>query len=89
MGPSHVLALIILISICSTGEAPTPTSPLLWRRLKVYAAKKIHAWGVSNFNVRDLEDLFSVPDGRRCATNQVRYSLDSRGIERDLLPWCE
>ena len=52
-------------------------------------AGKIRAWGVSNFKVSDMEDLFSVPDGHRCATNQVRYSLDSRGIERDLLPWCE
>ena len=52
-------------------------------------AGKIHAWGVSNFKVSDMEDLFRVPDGDRCATNQVRYSLDSRGIEYDLLPWCE
>jgi len=29
-----------------------------------------------------------VPDGRRCATNQVPYSLNNRGIERELLPWC-
>ena len=52
-------------------------------------AGKIRAWGVSNFKVSDMEDLFGVPDGHRCATNQVRYSLDRRGIERDLLPWCE
>jgi len=53
------------------------------------AAGKIRAWGVSNFKVSDMEDLFSVPDGHRCATNQVRYSLDDRRFERDLLPWCE
>ena len=53
------------------------------------AARKIRAWGVSNFKVSDMEDLFHVADGHRCATNQVRYNLDSRGIERDLLPWCE
>ena len=53
------------------------------------AAGKIRAWGVSNFKVSDMEDLFRVPDGHRCATNQVRYNLDSRGIENDLLPWCE
>jgi diketogulonate reductase-like aldo/keto reductase len=51
-------------------------------------AGKIRAWGVSNFKVSDMEDLFRVPDGHRCATNQVRYSLDDRGIESDLLPWC-
>lgn len=50
---------------------------------------KIRAWGVSNFTVRDMEELFRVPNGDRCATNQVRYSLDDRRIERDLLPWCE
>jgi diketogulonate reductase-like aldo/keto reductase len=55
---------------------------------RLRAAKKIRAWGVSNFNVGDMEDLFRVPDGHRCATNQVRYSLDNRRIELDLLPWC-
>jgi diketogulonate reductase-like aldo/keto reductase len=36
-----------------------------------------------------MEDLLRVPDGHRCATNQVLYNLNSRGIEYDLLPWCE
>ena len=53
------------------------------------AAGKIRAWGVSNFNVGQMEDLFRVPDGHRCATNQVPYSLNNRGIESDLLPWCK
>ena len=53
------------------------------------AAGKIRAWGVSNFRVSDMEDLFRVPRGDRCATNQVLYNLGSRGIEHDLLPWCE
>ena len=53
------------------------------------AAGKIRAWGVSNFKVSDMEDLFHVPYGDRCATNQVLYNLGSRGIEYDLLPWCE
>ena len=53
------------------------------------AAGKIRAWGVSNFNTGQMEDLFHVPDGQRCATNQVSYSLHNRHIERDLLPWCE
>ena len=50
---------------------------------------KIRAWGVSNFKVSDLEELFHIPQGDRCATNQVPYNLGDRGIERDLLPWCE
>jgi len=52
-------------------------------------AGKIRAWGVSNFDVGQMEDLFRVPDGHRCATNQVPYSLNNRSIERDLLPWCK
>jgi diketogulonate reductase-like aldo/keto reductase len=53
------------------------------------AAEKIRAWGVSNFKVSDMEDLFRVSRGDRCTTNQVLYNLDNRGIEHDLLPWCE
>jgi diketogulonate reductase-like aldo/keto reductase len=51
-------------------------------------AGKIKAWGVSNFNVDQMENLFRIPDGNRCATNQVPYSLNNRSIERDLLTWC-
>jgi diketogulonate reductase-like aldo/keto reductase len=47
----------------------------------------IRDWGVSNFDVADLEALWRVPDGSRCAANQVYYSLTARGIEFDLLPW--
>ncbi len=50
---------------------------------------KIRAWGVSNFKVSDMEKLFRIEHGDRCAMNQVSYSLDDRGIERDLLAWCE
>jgi diketogulonate reductase-like aldo/keto reductase len=53
------------------------------------AAGKIRAWGVSNFTVPQMEDLFHIPQGDRCATNQVLYNLGDRSIERDLLPWCQ
>jgi diketogulonate reductase-like aldo/keto reductase len=53
------------------------------------AVGKIRAWGVSNFSVRQMEDLFRIPQADRCSTNQVPYSIGDRGIERDLLPWCE
>jgi diketogulonate reductase-like aldo/keto reductase len=56
---------------------------------KLRAAGKIRAWGVSNFDVGQMEDLFKVPDGHRCATNQVPYSLNNRRIEGDVLPWCK
>ena len=52
------------------------------------AAGKIRAWGVSNFDRGQMEDLFRVPHGDRCATNQVPYSLNHRHIEHDLLQWC-
>ena len=44
--------------------------------------------GVSNFGIREMEELFRVPRGDRCATNQIPYSLDDRAIERGVLPWC-
>ena len=50
--------------------------------------KKIRSWGVSNFGVREMEELFRVPRGDHCATNQVPYSLADRDIERSVLPWC-
>ncbi|MCU1758574.1 aldo/keto reductase [Pseudomonas sp. 14P_8.1_Bac3] len=46
---------------------------------------KIGRWGVSNFDVDDLQELASPA----CATNQVLYNLEERGIEFDLLPWCQ
>jgi diketogulonate reductase-like aldo/keto reductase len=68
-------------------DAPLSDIVTAFERLR--AAEKIRAWGVSNFKVSDMEDLFRVPHGDRCATNQVLYNLDNRGIEQDLLPWCE
>src|SRR5262249_54264096 len=56
---------------------------------KLRSAGKIRAWGVSNFKVSDMENLFRVPQCDRCATNQLPYSIGDRGIERDLLPWCQ
>ena len=53
------------------------------------AAGKVRRWGVSNFNAAGMEELFRVPHGDRCATNQVLYNLASRDIEPALLPWCE
>jgi diketogulonate reductase-like aldo/keto reductase len=49
---------------------------------------KIRHWGVSNFDVDDMEELVALPGGDKVATNQVLYNLTRRGIEWDLLPWC-
>jgi diketogulonate reductase-like aldo/keto reductase len=45
-------------------------------------------WGVSNFDRADMEELLRLPEGKRCAANQVMYHLACRGIEWDLLPFC-
>ena len=54
---------------------------------KVRAAGKIKRWGVSNFDVGDMEELLSLEDSRKCAANQVLYNLQNREIEFDVLPW--
>jgi diketogulonate reductase-like aldo/keto reductase len=53
----------------------------------LFRAGKIGAWGVSNFDTEDMEELFSIPGGNRCATNQILYNVGRRGPEFDLLPW--
>jgi diketogulonate reductase-like aldo/keto reductase len=53
------------------------------------AGGKIRYWGVSNFDPGDMNELFGVTNGANCATDQVLYNPDVRGIEFDLLPWCE
>lgn len=45
-------------------------------------------YGVSNFDVTDMEDAFRLPGGSEIVTDQVLYNLKHRGIEWDLLPWC-
>jgi diketogulonate reductase-like aldo/keto reductase len=49
---------------------------------------KIRYWGVSNFDVSDMQRLVKLNGGANCASNQVLYHIGSRGIEYDLLPWC-
>ncbi len=49
---------------------------------------KINHWGVSNFDAGDMEELFALPGGDKCATNQVLYNPTRRGIEFDLVPLC-
>jgi diketogulonate reductase-like aldo/keto reductase len=53
------------------------------------AAGKIRYWGVSNLDTGDMQELLGVPGGAACTTDQVLYHPDSRGIEFDLLPWCD
>ncbi|HEY9894274.1 MAG TPA: aldo/keto reductase [Candidatus Sericytochromatia bacterium] len=51
-------------------------------------AGKIRAYGVSNFDGKDMEEVSQLKGGSSIATNQVLYNLMRRGIEWNLLPWC-
>lgn len=47
----------------------------------------IKEWGVSNFDVKDMEDLLKIKDGDKCYANEIMYNLFYRGVEYDLLPY--
>ena len=49
---------------------------------------KVRRFGVSNFDVDELDALHALPGGADCAVNQVLYHLGSRGIEAALRPWA-
>jgi diketogulonate reductase-like aldo/keto reductase len=48
---------------------------------------RIRNWGVSNFDLDDMQELIAVGGGERCVANQIYYSLTARGPSFDLLPW--
>jgi diketogulonate reductase-like aldo/keto reductase len=50
---------------------------------------KILSWGVSNFDVSDLEEARKIVGDGRIACNQVLYHLQERAIEHAVIPWCE
>jgi diketogulonate reductase-like aldo/keto reductase len=54
---------------------------------ELQGAGAIAHWGVSNFDLAAMKRLMALPGGRRCAANQVYYSLGERGIDFDLKPW--
>jgi len=47
---------------------------------------RIARWGVSNFDVDDMRELYQLAAGTGCAADQVYYSASRRGVEFDLLP---
>ena len=76
------------------GEHPMAETVDAFETLK--AQGRIRAWGVSNFDVADMQELVAVTGGtsgavralgNNVATNQVLYNLSRRGVEFDLLPW--
>ena len=50
---------------------------------------KILSWGVSNFDVDDLDEIDEIAGAGRLACNQVLYHLRERAIEHAVIPWCE
>ncbi|MBX9458648.1 MAG: aldo/keto reductase [Rhizobium sp.] len=68
------------------GEHPLAETVAAFEQLK--SEGLIGAWGVSNFDTDDMEDLVAVPDGGNVAANQILYNLNRRGPEFDLMPWC-
>jgi diketogulonate reductase-like aldo/keto reductase len=50
---------------------------------------KIRSWGVSNFDVPDLQEAREIAGDGRIACNQILYHLQERAIEHSVLPWCE
>ncbi len=67
------------------GRVPLAETVAAFERLRQDG--KIARWGVSNLDVEAMRELWTLPGGRQCATNQVLYHLGERGIEWDLLPW--
>ncbi|MCS9983610.1 aldo/keto reductase [Weissella paramesenteroides] len=67
------------------GSAPLAETIAELDRMKQIG--KIKDWGVSNFDVADMEELWELPAGKYAAVNEDLYNIEERGIEYDLLPW--
>ncbi|MBY4949368.1 aldo/keto reductase [Cupriavidus respiraculi] len=64
-----------------------PLAETLEAFLALQQAGKIRHFGVSNLDLDDMRELWSLPGGDQVQTDQVLYNLGRRGIEWDLLPW--
>jgi diketogulonate reductase-like aldo/keto reductase len=67
------------------GDVPLSETFEAFKQLK--AEGKILEYGVSNFDVSDMDEALALPGGNEIASNQVLYNLEQRGIEWDLIPW--
>ena len=70
-------------------EGSHPFEETVAGMLDLQQSGKIRHWGVSNMDVTEMDAFFSIPEGDTCATDQILYNLSRRGVEFDLLPWCE
>jgi diketogulonate reductase-like aldo/keto reductase len=69
------------------GSHPLADTVAAFERLR--ADGKILSWGVSNFDVDDLEEVREIAGSDQLACNQVLYHLRERAIEHGVIPWCE
>ncbi|MGE0265923.1 MAG: aldo/keto reductase [Candidatus Obscuribacterales bacterium] len=66
----------------------TPLSETLAAFEKLEEEGKIKSFGVSNFDVNDLNVALACLENGKIACNQVLYNLKNRGVERSLIPFC-
>jgi diketogulonate reductase-like aldo/keto reductase len=69
------------------GSHPLGDTVAAFERLR--ADGKILSWGVSNFDVDDLDEIRQIAGPDQLACNQVLYHLRERAIEHGVIPWCE
>lgn len=65
----------------------TPLAETVDELQRLTTAGKTKAWGISNFDVSDLEELWQLPNGPKAAANEDLFNLGSRGVEYSLLDW--
>jgi aryl-alcohol dehydrogenase-like predicted oxidoreductase len=66
-------------------DSTTPIAETMEALADLLKAGKIRAAGVSNYNVRQMEEA---ERSKKLASNQVPFSMINRGIENELVPWC-
>lgn len=64
-----------------------PLSETVTELQRLTSIGKTKAWGISNFDVADLKELWQLPDGPKAAANEDLFNLGSRGVEYSLLGW--
>ena len=69
------------------GSHPLADTVAAFERLR--ADGKILSWGVSNFDVEDLDEIREIAGAGRLACNQVLYHLRERAIDHGVIPWCQ
>ncbi len=64
-----------------------PLAETLAAFVELQHAGKIRHYGVSNFDLGEMKELWSVPGGSGVQTNQLLYNISRRNIEWELMPW--